>query len=1000
MTRHTTSDAPDLNQLLTLRQQLEKRTTAEVRFDSATRAMYASEASNYRQPPVGVVIPRTIDDFETTVKLCAEFGIAILPRGAGTSMCGQAVNAAICIDHSKYLHAIERIDAAASYAIVQPGVVCDQLKKAAAGHGLTFGPDPATHSRCTLGGMIGNNSCGAHSVMAGKTVENIERLEVLSATGARFWVGPTDDATYAEHLAAGGERARIVKGLRELAERYADDIRAGFPKLKRRVSGYNLDQLLPENGFNIARALVGSEGTLATTLRAQTSLVQGRHKRVLVVLGFDSIFDAADSVPHLLPLGAIAMEGLDQGIVGGLKELGLKLDDIAELPAGDAWLLVEFGARTRDEAIAQARAMANAAQRFPQRPSVRFVEDAALMNRLWTIRETGASATSLSLVPHAPDPVVGWEDAAVEPTMLGSYLREFTALVARYGYKTNLYGHFGDGCIHSRITFDLRSPKGITDWRAFLEEAAQLVVKYQGSLSGEHGDGQAKGEFLHLMYTPRLMQAFREFKALWDPHGLMNPGKLIDAMPVDANLRMGPQYRQGNVKGMFTYPMAAHGHASAAQATTGGALQERGYGRETERCIGMGKCRSMDGGTMCPSFKATREERNSTRGRARLFFEMLNGEVIDETRDAQAVKESMDMCLSCKGCKNDCPTHVDIPKYRAEFLHRYYKTRRRPLMDAAVGRIGAWLPVATRVSGLLNGVMRHPLVKKASRRFGLSENAPFPAIANRAFRDTAAAKKLIAPWPGRFGARDVVVWTDTFNNGFSPAVLEAALHVVEAAGGTARLTPRHVCCGRPLYDVGLLDEAKKNLLEIVEMMRAPVVTNVPVLILEPSCLSVFRDEMLALIGNDAEAGELARKLSASCITVADFAQKHGLKLPQPSPDGANAASAVHVHTHCHQRACGGAGAEKTIGANVLDTGCCGMAGAFGYHDKTATIAKAVGEKELVPKLRLLSDDAILVADGFSCRTQIGKLTGRKAQHLAQAIASAYSHGRADADDPA
>ncbi|MFP3796250.1 FAD-binding and (Fe-S)-binding domain-containing protein [Paraburkholderia sp. SIMBA_027] len=1001
MTRPKTSGAPDLNQMLMLRQQLGAQTTAEIRFDPATRAMYASEASNYRQPPIGVVIPRTIDDFETTVELCAKLGVAILPRGAGTSMCGQAVNAAICIDHSKYLHAIESIDAAAGHAIVQPGVICDQLKKAAAAHGLTFGPDPATHSRCTLGGMIGNNSCGAHSVMAGKTVENIERLDVLTATGARFWVGPTDDAAYAEHLAAGGERARIVKGLRELAERYADDIRAGFPKLKRRVSGYNLDQLLPENGFNIARALVGSEGTLATTLRAQVTLVEGRPERVLVVLGFDTIFDAADSVPHLLPLGAIAMEGLDQGIVGGLKALGLKLDDIAELPAGDAWLLVEFGASTRDAAIAQARAMADAAQRFPQQPSVRFVEDAALMNRLWTIRETGASATSLSRDPAAPDPVVGWEDAAVEPALLGAYLREFTALVERYGYKTNLYGHFGDGCIHSRITFDLRSARGVHDWRAFLEEAARLVVKYQGSLSGEHGDGQANGEFLHLMYTPRLMQAFREFKALWDPQGLMNPGKLIDAMPVDENLRMGPQYRQGNVKGMFTYPMAANPASNDAPVDT---LEERGYGRETERCIGMGKCRSMDGGTMCPSFKATREERNSTRGRARLFFEMLNGEVIDETRNAEAVKESMDLCLSCKGCKKDCPTHVDIPKYRAEFLHRYYKTRRRPLMDAAVGRIGAWLPVATRVSGLVNGAMRNGLVKKASQRIGLAEGAAFPPVASQAFRDTPAAKKLIAPWPTRFGAQDVVVWTDTFNNGFSPAVLDAALRVVEAAGGTPRLTPRHVCCGRPLYDVGLLDEAKKNLLDIVEMMRAPVAAGVPVLILEPSCLSVFRDEMLALIGHDAEAGELARKLSSACITVAEYAQKNGLNLPSTLPGEGSRAESVHVHTHCHQRACGGAGAEKNLGAKVLDTGCCGMAGAFGYHHKTAAVAKAVGEKELVPKLAALPDNAIVVADGFSCRSQIGKLTGRTAQHLAQhlaeAIASANPPVRTSTDEPA
>ncbi|WP_320533993.1 FAD-binding and (Fe-S)-binding domain-containing protein [Robbsia andropogonis] len=965
----------DLNRMMTLRRRLQAETTAEVRFDAATRAVYASEASNYRQPPIGVVVPRSTDDFEKTVRLCAELGIAMLPRGAGTSMCGQSVNDAICIDHSKYLHEIEHVDATARHAIVQPGVICDQLKKAAAKHGLTFGPDPATHSRCTLGGMIGNNSCGAHSVMAGKTVENIERLEILTTTGARFWVGATDDAAYAAHMAAGGDQARIVAGLRDLVTRYADDIRAGFPKLKRRVSGYNLDQLLPENGFNIARALVGSEGTLATTLRAQTTLVEGRPERVLVVLGFETIFDAADSVPDLLPLGAIAMEGLDQGIIGGLKALRLKLDDIAELPAGDAWLLVEFGAATRAEAIAQAQTMVAAAQHFPQRPSVRFVDDATLMNRLWTIRETGASATSLSHIPGVPDPVVGWEDAAVEPALLGPYLREFTALVARYGYKTNLYGHFGDGCIHSRITFDLRSKTGVRSWRDFLEEAARLVVKYKGSLSGEHGDGQAKGEFLPLMYPPTLMQAFREFKALWDPQQLMNPGKLIDAMPADAHLRMGPDYRRGDITGAFTYPMAAHTVSGDSSET--GQKQDRGYGRETERCIGMGKCRSLDAGTMCPSFKATREERYSTRGRARLFFEMLNGEIISESRDADAVKESMDLCLSCKGCKNDCPTHVDIPKYRAEFLHRYYQTRRRAPMDAAVGRIGSWLPLATRFSGVLNGAMRNPVVKRAARRFGLAETAQFPDIARKAFRDGVVAKTLSSDWSNGFGENDVVIWTDTFNNGFTPEVLEAAVQVVRAAGGTPRLTPRHVCCGRPLYDVGLLDEARTQLHAILDMMGPPVAANVPILVLEPSCLSVFRDEMRALIAHDARADALA----AACITMAEYARKHGLRVDALAND------AVHLHPHCHQRACGGAGAEKAIGANVLDTGCCGMAGAFGYHEKTASVAKTVGERELLPALHSLSADSTVVADGFSCRTQIKRLSGRHARHLAEILAA-------------
>jgi len=962
------SGRPDLNTLLQLRQRLQVHTTAELRFDAASRALYASEASNYRQPPLGVVIPRSLEDMEAAVRACGELGIALLPRGAGTSMCGQSVNAAVCIDHSKYLRAIEHIDPQRRVALVQPGVVCDQLKKAAAGHGLTFGPDPATHSRCTLGGMIGNNSCGAHSVMAGKTVENVERLEVLTATGARFWVGPTDAQAYAAHLAAGGEEARIVRGLKELADRYADDIRQGFPKLKRRVSGYNLDQLLPENGFNIARALVGSEGTCATTLRAETTLVEGRPQRVLVVLGFDTMFDAADCVPELLPLGAIAMEGLDHGIIGGLKDLGLKLDDIAELPDGDAWLLMEFGAVTRNEALAQARAAVTSAQARPGTRSVRLVDDAALMHRLWAIRETGASATSLSRIASQPDPTVGWEDAAVEPALLGKYLREFSALVARYGYTTNMYGHFGDGCIHSRITFDLKSERGVQNWRAFLAEAAALVVKYQGSLSGEHGDGQAKGEFLHLMYTPRLLQAFREFKALWDPRGLMNPGKLIDAMPVDANLRMGPDYRRSSARSLFTYPM---GEGPGA-----------GYGRETERCIGMGKCRSLDDGTMCPSYKATHEESYSTRGRARLFFELLNGSVISEDQDARAVKDSMDLCLSCKGCKNDCPTHVDIPKYRSEFLYRYYQNRMRAPMDAMVGRLGQWLPAATRVSGLVNVAMRSRLLRRVGKVFGLAPDVAFPEIAGRAFRHAVTARRLQQAGGEAYDERDVLLWTDTFNNGFTPSVLEAAVSVVQSAGFRPRLTARHVCCGRPFYDSGLLDQARGNLLEILDELDGPIAAGVPVLVLEPSCLSVFRDEMPALLAGDPRAARLVRLTR----TMAEFARESGLRLPQQAQ--------TYVHAHCHHRACGGVAAEKQLGARVLDTGCCGMAGAFGYHTKTADVAHRVGELELLPKLACVPGEAELIADGFSCRNQIGKLSGRRARHLAEVLAECAEQTRA------
>lgn len=955
----------DLNILLSLRSKLEAETTAEVRFDAATRAIYASEASNYRQLPIGIVIPKTTADIVTTVRLCKEAGLPILPRGAGTSMCGQAVNAAVIIDASKYLNAINEIDPARRLARVEPGVICDQLKGEAAKVGLTFGPDPATHSRCTLGGMIGNNSCGAHSVMAGKTVENVERLEILTYDGERFWVGPTDEATYQEHIQAGGRRAEIVRGLKELVDRNEEQIRQGFPKLKRRVSGYNLDQLLPENGFNIARALVGVEGTCVTVLQAETILVKNPTHRVLLVLGYEEIYYAADSVPQLLPLNPIAMEGLDDGIIDGLKARGMKLTDIAELPAGNAWLMIEFGALSTEEAIAFAQKAVDIAPELPGRPSVRLVTDKGLMNRIWTIRETGASATSLGLDPNEPDPVVGWEDAAVEPEHLGKYLREFKSLVSSYGYKTNLYGHFGDGCIHSRITFDLKSQDGVDNWRAFLDEAAHLVVRYGGSLSGEHGDGQAKGEYLRIMYSDEIMNAFSEFKAIWDPLNKMNPGKLIHAMPVDANLRLGPDYKRREISSQFTYDAR---------------LGDQGLARETERCIGMGKCRSLDGGTMCPSFRATREEKYSTRGRARLFFELLKGEVIEDAWQNEEVKDSLDLCLSCKGCKTDCPTNVNIARYKTEFLHRYYSEKPRPLMDAMIGRIGEWLPHATKLSPVLNYAMGNPLVRTAGAYFGLAREAKFPKIASTSFRSCDTAKRLLKS-DGVSTGTDVLLWVDSFNNGFTPKVLEAGVTVLEALGFNVKLMKRHVCCGRPYYDVGMIDQAKANLEQILTQLEPVLEDGLPVIVLEPSCLSVFRDEMPGLFPTDRRA----QKLEKSIMTLSEFIKDRGLELPSIDED-------VRIHGHCHQKSCGGMEGEqgvlKKLGGKgqVIPAGCCGVAGAYAYHSKTAPVAKIIGEKEFKPHLDKIPEGAPVVADGFSCRGQIRNVSGREAMHLAEYLA--------------
>jgi FAD/FMN-containing dehydrogenase/Fe-S oxidoreductase len=932
---------------------LREAVRGEVRFDAGARAAYSADASNYRQVPIGVVLPRSIEDIVAAVAACRAHGAPILARGGGTAQCGQTVNVAVVLDTSKYLNRVLEVDAAARTARVEPGVVCDALRDAAEAHGLTFAPDPATHSRCTLGGMIGNNSCGPHSVMGGKTDANIEALEVLTYDGARFWCGPTSEAGLEAIVRRGGRQGEIYAQLRALRDRYADLIRAQFPGIKRRVSGYNLEQLLPENGFNVARALVGSEGTCALTLQALARLVNSPPERVLLVIGFPDIYEAGDAAPRVLEAGPIACEGLDTPIIGGLRERGLKLEDLALLPPGNAWLIVEFGADTAAQAAAQARAL-------QQRLGGTLIAGRAQMARVWGIRETGSSCTALNLKGESgPDPIVGWEDAAVDPRRLGDYLREFQALVDRYGYRTSLYGHFGDGCIHARINFDLRTPRGIAHWRGFLGEAARLVVRHGGSLSGEHGDGQARAEFLPLMYSPEMLQAFREFKAIWDPLGRMNPKKLIDAYRVDENLRLGPDYR----------PVAL-GTRMAFRSEVGD-----GFTRATEHCIGMGKCRAAAGGTMCPSYRATREERYSTRGRARLLAEMLRGEVITAGWQSEEVKEALDWCLGCKGCKHDCPTHTDMAAYKAEFLSHYYESRRRPRQAQFMGRIGEWAPLAARLPWVANFLTQTPgLAAIAKRLAGVAPERRLPTLAARSFRSRFR--------PRADGAGDpVLLFADTFNNCFRPRTAEAAQRVLEHAGCSVTLPAAGLCCGRPYYDFGMLDDARRVLQDVVAALSPQIDAGIPVVVLEPACLSVFRDELKQLLPENPRAAKLAQ----GAQSLGELLARRGWK---PGPLSGRAT----VHGHCHQKALGGQAADLALLAaaglevQAPDSGCCGMSGAFGFKPEHYEVSRAIAELALLPHLRAQPEGTLVVASGFSCREQIEQLAGRETLHLAEVLA--------------
>ncbi len=949
----------------TLAADLRTAVRGEVRFDAGSKALYASDASNYRQVPLGVVVPADAEDLVAALGVCRRFDVPFLTRGGGTSQNGQCVNVAVVADTSKYFNRVVSVDPDAKTAVVEPGVVCDVLRDAAEAHGLTFAPDPATHSRCTLGGMIANNSCGAHSVMAGKTVENVEALEILTYDGARFWVGPTPEPELDAIIAEGGRRGEIYGRLRDLRDRYADRIRNEFPQIKRRVSGFNLDQLLPENGFNVARALVGTEGTCAVTLQAKVRLVHSPSCRVLLVLGFTDIFTAADAVPHYNRFAPIAIEGLDRAIIRGLQARGLKADEIALLPPGDAWVVLEFGADTVDAALAQAR---EAEAYFNgggagQDVSGFVVTEKAKQQKIWSIRETGASAVALSVDPSKPDPIAGWEDAAVDPLRLGDYLRAFQALVDRYGYETCLYGHFGDGCVHARLTFDLRSAQGVQVWRGFLREAAQLVVDFGGSLSGEHGDGQAKAEFLPIMYGPELMQAMAEFKAIWDPANRLNPGKVINAYRADENLRLGPAYKPVTLQTRLTFA-----------SPEGDGMQ-----RAIERCIGMGKCRSLDGGTMCPSYRATREEKFSTRGRAHLFWEMLQGDVIKDGWNSTEVKEALDACLSCKGCKSDCPTHTDMASYKAEFMSHYYETHRRPRQAMFMGRVGQWAPLASRFPRLMNFMTSTPPLARIGKWIaGVAPQRALPAFAPRPFR-AIAKRQGIGQRTGATPARNkVILWVDTFNEHFSPDIATAAADVLTRLGFDVTLPSKRLCCGRPLYDYGLLDEARALLRTVVDELADEIGAGVPVVGLEPGCLSVFKDELLKQLPDEP----LAKRLAAQTFLFSDFVAQAEFAWPQLDAD-------VIVHGHCHQKSVFGMKGETAlldklgVRWTLLDAGCCGMAGTFGFNEAHYDLSMKIGEGKLLPLVRQASEHAIVVTNGYSCREQIEQGAGRTSLHIAQ-----------------
>ncbi|MFJ8147133.1 FAD-linked oxidase C-terminal domain-containing protein [Streptomyces sp. NPDC096048] len=937
----------------------------EVGFDVTSRALTTMDASNYRRVPLGVVAPRDADDVAAVLEVCRARGVPVVARGGGTSIAGQATGTGVVLDFTRHMNRLVSLDAETRTAVVQPGLVLDRLQRAAAPHGLRFGPDPSTHSRCTLGGMIGNNSCGSHSVAWGTTADSVRELTVLTARGKR--------------LRLGREWAGAPEGLRELVDGDLARLRTGFPDLPRRISGYALDALLPERGADVARSFCGSEGTLGVLTEAVVRLVEAPRARALAVLGYADEAGAAEAAAGLLPLGPLTVEGMAADLVPPTSAAGL--------PRGGAWLFVETGGATEAEARARAEAVVRAADVV----DALVMTDPAGQRTLWRIRED-ASGTATRM-PDGSEAWPGWEDCAVPPVRLGAYLRDFRALLSAHDLRGTPYGHFGDGCIHVRIDFDLLTDAGVARFRRFSEELADLVVAHGGSLSGEHGDGQARAELLPRMYGEETVALFERAKAVWDPDDLLNPGMLVRPAPLDSNLRFSVLPREP-VDVTFGYPSDG-GDFSAA----------------VRRCVGVAKCRTTSAAgssVMCPSFRATGDEAHSTRGRARLLHEMLAGELVTDGWRSTEVRDALDLCLSCKGCRSDCPVEVDMATYKAEFLHHHYAGRRRPAAHYAMGWLPVWLRWAarTRTAPVVNALASvRPLAAVAKRLGGIAGEREVPRLARETFSRWWRGRRPAAEGSGEL----VVLWPDTFTEHLSPAVGRAAVRVLEAAGlrvalpptlrarggrvgdgttksPTALLTARRgrVCCGLTYVSTGQLDRARAVMRRTLDLMAPVLETSAPVVVLEPSCAAALRTDLPELLHDDPRAARLAARV----LTFAEALERHAPDWTPPTLD-----RPVTGQTHCHQHAVLGDAADRRLReaaglTGELTGGCCGLAGNFGFEDGHYEVSAACAEDQLLPAVREAPDGAVVLADGFSCRTQLEQLAGVRGRHLAEVLAEA------------
>jgi FAD/FMN-containing dehydrogenase/Fe-S oxidoreductase len=968
----------------------------EARFDRLSRALYSTDASVYQVVPLAVVLPRTEDDVLATVGECARFRVPLTARGGGTSQAGQCIGPGVVLDCSKYLNAILEINAAERWARVQPGCVLDDLNAAVKPFGLHFPHDISTADRATLGGMIANNSSGTRSVLYGKTIDHVLELRAVLSDGTRLDVGPLSEAEAEAKYRHDGRAGECYRLVRRVAAEHTAEIERRYPKILRRVGGYNLDCFVPDRRepFNLAHLLVGSEGTLAVTLEAKLRLVELPRARAVLVVQFADLLESLTATPVILAHRPSAVEVIDRHVLDSTR-LNPEASRLRGFLHGDpaAILIVELHGDQPADLPPRLAALEDDLRRRALGTHYHRATEPAAQARIWKLRK---AALGLSMAQKGDAKALSFvEDTAVAPEHLRDYIAEFLRVIAHHGTTAGVYAHASVGCLHVRPVVNLKTEAGVRQFEAIAGEVADLVLTYGGALSGEHGDGLVRSPFQEKMFGPVLYNAFREIKRTFDPLGILNPGKIVDAPPLTDSLRYGPGYVTPPVPTTFDF------------SADGGIVQA------AELCAGVGACRKKRDGVMCPSYQATREEQHSTRGRANTLRLAMTGQLGLEGLTDPAVHAALDLCLECKACKSECPTNVDMARLKAEHLHQYYRKHRLPWRNCLLGNVAALARWGSRLAPVANRLMGGRFPRWLNEKLlGIDRRRlppPFAPCPMDQMAWTAKFRRLRRQPYSNAGATCgpyMLLFPDTFTNYFQPDLGLRAVDLVEVLGrevilglpGPLARYPLHEvwpndlwCCGRPLISNGLLDRAVQHARHNVEQLHDWAVSGDPIVACEPSCILTIKDDYPALL-----RGELRRRaevVAGVCRTFEEFVDAllsdRGLTLPAGP-------SRILVHAHCHQRALVGVGPllnllRRIPGAEVidLDAGCCGMAGSFGYEKEHYEVSRLVGEQRLFPALRRAGPDTVVVAPGFSCRLQIEHFTGIRAVHPAELLAQLF-----------